>query len=192
LGLVRHIAAEGGIVFAAVRSPPTAIALQELQASSPEDRIHIVQLDVTDTQSIQAAVDMIQGILQGQGLDYLINNAGKSTASADAPSMLDPEVMLDVFKTNVVGPAMIFKTCIPLLGRSKRKRWTSRCECREWQRQYIICTRQSESLAAWLICYELFRQQGCFEYADGETSQREAEYDYFRPHSRMGQDRYGW
>jgi len=126
LGFVRHIAAKGGIVFAAVRSPPTATALQELQASSPKDRIHIIQLDVTDTQSLQAAVETTQCILQGRGLDYLINNAGKipnSTISelADAPSMLDPEVMLGVFKTNVVGPAMVFKTCIPLLERSKRK-----------------------------------------------------------------------
>ncbi|KAF8513596.1 NAD-P-binding protein [Hysterangium stoloniferum] len=120
LGFVRHIVSKGGIVFAGARAPEAAVALRELQDSSPPESIHILQLDITDEESIRAAILKVDELLQGRGLDYLVNNAASGPDMGDAASTLDAQHMLDVFKTNVVGPAMIFKACVSLLERSER------------------------------------------------------------------------
>jgi NAD(P)-dependent dehydrogenase (short-subunit alcohol dehydrogenase family) len=65
------------VVFAACRSPQSAISLHALlNSSSTNGTLHVVRMDVTDEASIISAKDEVAEILQGRGLDYLINNAG--------------------------------------------------------------------------------------------------------------------
>ena len=74
---MRQIIADGNTVFATARSPSTAPALQSLAADSPPGLVHIIQLDVGDADSIQAAARSVGAVLQGRGLDYLVNNAAQ-------------------------------------------------------------------------------------------------------------------
>ncbi|KAM0088698.1 hypothetical protein ACP6JD_007957 [Aspergillus fumigatus] len=76
LALAHHLAnlpgSSVGTIFATSRSEHPN--LQELSQQS--DRVKWVQCDVTDSASVHDAVTAVQGQLQGQGLDVLINNAG--------------------------------------------------------------------------------------------------------------------
>ncbi|KAH0832241.1 hypothetical protein J3R83DRAFT_13215 [Lanmaoa asiatica] len=60
-------------VFATCRSPSVATDLSAL-ASSP-GTLHIIELDVADEASIKAGTDEVLRLLNGTGLDYVLNNA---------------------------------------------------------------------------------------------------------------------
>lgn len=47
--------------------------------SSGPGRLHIVRLDVTNQESIKAGTTEVLRILDGRGLDYVINNAAVVT-----------------------------------------------------------------------------------------------------------------
>jgi NAD(P)-dependent dehydrogenase (short-subunit alcohol dehydrogenase family) len=71
----------------------------------------IVQLDVTDDASVEAALQLIHD-REGH-LDVLINNAGISTQQVSGP------VALAVFDTNAVGVIRVTQAALPLLRRSE-------------------------------------------------------------------------
>lgn len=62
------------LVVAACRSPEKATALHGLKTTA-KGTLHLVQLDVSDFDSIRAAAKPLEAILGEIGLDYLINNA---------------------------------------------------------------------------------------------------------------------
>ena len=62
------------IVVAACRNPSKADALQTLK-SSADGRLHIIQLDANDAQSIKEAARTTTSIVGEKGVDYLVNNA---------------------------------------------------------------------------------------------------------------------
>lgn len=64
-------------MFATARNPDSSPELQEVAASAPSGRVYIVQLDTTDAESIRVAGKKVEELLNGDGLDYLINNAAK-------------------------------------------------------------------------------------------------------------------
>jgi NAD(P)-dependent dehydrogenase (short-subunit alcohol dehydrogenase family) len=70
-----------------------------------------VQLDVTDDESVSAALRTI-GEREGH-LDVLVNNAGISTMEVNGP------VAERVFDTNVVGVIRVTQAALPLLEKSK-------------------------------------------------------------------------
>lgn len=63
------------IVIASCRSPESAIDLNGL-VDTAKGELHIVKLDVATEESIEAAAIEVDKILNGKGLDYLLNNAG--------------------------------------------------------------------------------------------------------------------
>jgi len=67
-------------VFATARHESPA--LRELVQVSA-GRMHFIQLDATDETSIKAAVTEVEFLLDGAGLDVLINNAGKMLSTPD-------------------------------------------------------------------------------------------------------------
>ena len=76
LELTRQLSASSNnVVIAACRNPATATALNAL-AQSSHSKVHIIALDITDRQSVQDSVLDVASILEGRGVDYLINNAG--------------------------------------------------------------------------------------------------------------------
>ncbi|KAG6371806.1 hypothetical protein JVT61DRAFT_9162 [Boletus reticuloceps] len=61
-------------VFALCRSPSTATDLESLTSSSA-GKLHVVKLDMTDQESVKTGAAEVLRILDGRGLDYVINTA---------------------------------------------------------------------------------------------------------------------
>ena len=105
-------------VFATARSAPTA-ALKSIIDSS-NGRIRFVQLDVTDNDSVTAAVQSVGQGLGTDGLDVLINNAGIQVfekGGVTAMQQLDTQM-----STNVTGVHRVSSAFLPLLDRGKQKK----------------------------------------------------------------------
>lgn len=78
-----------------------------------------IQLDITDDESVQAAVRTIES---AGGLDVLVNNAGiEERADGNAvigPADVTADVMRKTFETNVFGTVRVLHAFLPLLQRS--------------------------------------------------------------------------
>lgn len=74
--LVRRLLAdEANVVFATCRDPVQARSLQDV-VKPAFGRGHIIQLDVGKDESIDASAREVTKLLDGKGLNYLLNNAG--------------------------------------------------------------------------------------------------------------------
>ncbi|KAL6107243.1 uncharacterized protein ACO6RY_10920 [Pungitius sinensis] len=100
-----------GKIIATTRNPANAPKLQELAEKHPN--IHIITLDVVSQESIEKSVEEVGQILQEEGLNCLINNAGINVM-ADFQTVTS-EMMIENFNTNAVAPLMITKAFQPLL-----------------------------------------------------------------------------
>lgn len=88
----------GWRVIAGMRTPRTDL----LPAS---DRLQVVALDVTDSKSIQAAVE------QAGDIDALVNNAGIGWMNAVEGT--SPETARGLFETNMFGPMTLMQAVLP-------------------------------------------------------------------------------
>ncbi|HEX7302013.1 SDR family oxidoreductase [Lentzea sp.] len=79
-----------------------------------------VPLDVTDDESVAAAVALFGG--RFGRLDVLVNNAGIAGAWPTAPSAATPAGLREVLDTNVIGVVRVTNAMLPLLRRSARPR----------------------------------------------------------------------
>ncbi|KAI0641298.1 C-factor [Trametes meyenii] len=107
------------IVVATCRNPSTANDLQALKDGA-KGTLHIVALDVADEASIKGSLKAVEQVLGDKGLDYLYNNAAINAAD-DTAFTLNAEIALRTYQANVVGPALIAQTFLPLLEKGKRK-----------------------------------------------------------------------
>ncbi|KAG6375957.1 hypothetical protein JVT61DRAFT_2834 [Boletus reticuloceps] len=105
-------------VFGTCRSPSTATELAAL-VSSP-GTLYIVKLDVTDEASIKAAADEVFKLLNGAGLDYVLNNAGINRGD-DLAFNFEPSALSDMMATNALGPALVSRYLLPAIERSDRR-----------------------------------------------------------------------
>ncbi|KAI3371649.1 hypothetical protein L3Q82_024212, partial [Scortum barcoo] len=92
-------------IIAATRKPGSAQKLQELAEKHPN--IHIVALDVVNQESIEKCVEEVSQLVQDEGLNCLINNAGINVV-ADFHTVT-AEKMIENFHTNAVAPLMVTK-----------------------------------------------------------------------------------
>ncbi len=106
LGLetTRRLIAAGHTVYAAMRDLAKGQEVQEFGA-------HLVQLDVNDQASVDAAISSLPE------LDVLVNNAGILGTSFGVED-LSPEAMRSVLDTNVVGLIRVTQAALPLLRAS--------------------------------------------------------------------------
>ncbi|KAF8361424.1 hypothetical protein PRIPAC_88347 [Pristionchus pacificus] len=104
LGFVKEMLKEPSIdvVIATARNVEAAKDL----AAIVNPKLHIVQMEVTDEQSVVAAVEKVSAIVDGKGLDLLINNAAIFQSLA-----LDGDVnkatFLESFDVNCFGPLLV-------------------------------------------------------------------------------------
>jgi NAD(P)-dependent dehydrogenase (short-subunit alcohol dehydrogenase family) len=77
----------------------------------------VVELDVTSTDSIRAAVDEVMRLF-GR-IDVLVNNAGilREGFTAEETSVLDvsPELVEETYRTNTVGPLRTTQAVLPIM-----------------------------------------------------------------------------
>ncbi len=103
----------GWQVFGTVRSEEDAEALQ----SGGSDRLSPILLNVTDQESIWQAQEEIRAVLEGAGLEGLVNNAGIAIAGpVEFVALDDYRRQLEV---NVIGQVAITQAMLPLLRKGK-------------------------------------------------------------------------
>jgi NAD(P)-dependent dehydrogenase (short-subunit alcohol dehydrogenase family) len=89
--------------------------IKEIQAKDPKGTLSVVHLDITNDESIFAAVKSIEEDF-GR-LDILINNAG---ISIDGHSKFPTrETFRNTFETNLFGPTILTEAAVHLLKKSK-------------------------------------------------------------------------
>ncbi|KAG7333199.1 hypothetical protein KOW79_003334 [Hemibagrus wyckioides] len=106
-----------GKIIATARNPGQAKELQSLSKNHPN--IHIIPLDVVSEESIKKAAVEVEQIVEEDGLNCLINNAGINVRANF--ETVTAEKMLENFHTNSVGPLMITKAMLPMLKRAAVK-----------------------------------------------------------------------
>jgi len=122
----RYLQHNDTFIFATCRRPSEATALNNLASQYPE-RLKIIQLDVTDQQSIDEAVEQVKD--EADGLEMLVNNAGilpggvagyeKNSATL---GYLEAEAIESIFRVNTVAPMMIAQAFSDLLRKGSNAR----------------------------------------------------------------------
>ncbi|XP_078355998.1 C-signal-like [Oculina patagonica] len=105
-------------VFATCRSLERASELKSLAEGNKN--LHVMEMDMNDFDSFSRIVSEVDKMLEGRGLDLLINSAGVMDRSK--LDEVTAESMLDVYKTNAVAPLMLTKAFLPLLRRSSSQK----------------------------------------------------------------------
>jgi len=109
-------------VVASYRQPVTASELLALD----DERLHRVQLDVTEATDIQQLVQLIKH-LEGRP-DFVIHCAGilheKGIQPEKALNQCDAATLRRVFEVNSIGPLMLARALIPLMPRSRTAHFT--------------------------------------------------------------------
>lgn len=119
-----HRLAEGGVTVLAGARDLSALAARlrdraEEGKEGVEFDIRPVALDVTDDDSVAAAVSEVEAVVGH--IDVLVNNAGVPGTWA-AVEEVGPGDFGAVFETNVLGPVRVTRAFLPLLRRSDRPR----------------------------------------------------------------------
>lgn len=97
LEFAKQYQGEGWKVIAACRNPDGAALLRSLGVS-------VFQLDLNSLDSIEA----FGASLEGEPVDLLINNAAvHDRVTEPGFSSIDPELWMDAFKANVMGPTLV-------------------------------------------------------------------------------------
>ncbi len=111
----RQLAAKGFEVFLGARDPQSGE-----QAADPMrkagGRVTVLQIDVADTDSIQAAVAKLGTV--ADRLDVLINNAGIYPDEGLNIFTISREQLARTFQTNTFGPVVMTQAFLPLLRKS--------------------------------------------------------------------------
>jgi NAD(P)-dependent dehydrogenase (short-subunit alcohol dehydrogenase family) len=104
------LARKGHKVYASMRTPDKATELAETIAAENLP-VELVRLDVTDDNSIHAAVSQV---VAGEGrLDVLVNSAGIGAGAAVEETPL--EVAREVFETNYFGAVSVLRAVTPVM-----------------------------------------------------------------------------
>lgn len=121
-GLIKYLTQQPNsppYLFATCRNPSKAEDLQEI--AEKHKNVHILQLDVTDFGSYDTVVKNVESIVQDEGLNLLLNNAGISSKYTRI-NLVKVEQMTSGFMTNTVAPLMLTKAFIPLLKRAAQNK----------------------------------------------------------------------
>jgi NAD(P)-dependent dehydrogenase (short-subunit alcohol dehydrogenase family) len=103
-----HLARQGFHVFATGRRKE---ALAELKAQTEGLKLETFELDVTDPESVKAAVAEVDRSTNGYGLDALVNNAGYGMLGP--LEMISDEDLKAQYETNVFGLMAMTRAFLP-------------------------------------------------------------------------------
>lgn len=105
--LARRALARGDTVFAAVRK------LSDSDKFPASDKLHLIVLDVADTEAVERGYAEIDRILDGRPLNAVVNSA--AIAPPGAIEMMPMAEFEQVINTNALGSLRIMKGAIPRL-----------------------------------------------------------------------------
>ncbi|WP_413578781.1 SDR family oxidoreductase [Bdellovibrio sp. HCB290] len=111
--LTRTLCEKGYVVWACVRKPESLSRL----LIDFEDRLRVIQLDVTNTHDIERALITVQAEMNPNRELILINNAG--IASGGPIEGLQMEEWRKVFDVNLFGMVEMTKTFLPLIRETR-------------------------------------------------------------------------
>ncbi|EOB05238.1 C-factor, partial [Anas platyrhynchos] len=104
-------------IFATCRDPEGLGAQAELRdLASRHPNLVLVKLDVANPSAIADAAKIVEGKLNGAGLNLLINNAG--IYAQVSLETVDSEEMIRAYRTNAVGPLLMAQAFLPLLKKA--------------------------------------------------------------------------
>ncbi|KAF1963828.1 NAD(P)-binding protein [Byssothecium circinans] len=124
---IQTLAAEGNTVIATARSIP------DLEGKVKADKIpntHVVQADLTSSDSLKAAAKATSSLVNGQIDHLLINGAYLSSTGGKNPTDFTdkPDLFLEELRksdeANIAGPLFAINAFLPLLRAGKEKRVT--------------------------------------------------------------------
>lgn len=118
LELVKLLAEKGHIVYLSGRNEASAKEAQQKLNKEHNLQVKVVQLDVTDIKSVQAAKETIE---KAEGrLDVLVNNAGISMMGHDQnATTVDVQVLREAFEPNFFGLVQTTTTFLPLIRKGR-------------------------------------------------------------------------
>ena len=111
---VVELARRGDRVFATMRDPARADGLRAALHAAGDglgDDVEVVALDVTDDDSVRAAVT--HASTSAGRLDAVVNNAGIAAGAAVEETSVD--TIARVFDTNVYGPIRVIQAALPTM-----------------------------------------------------------------------------
>lgn len=117
LEFVRQLSSDtSNTILATCRSPDATSDLKTFASKS--SKVHILQCDTSSLSSISSLHTAVTKVVGGDSvIDYLLNNAGINAAPQHNSIGFDPSVLHREVDVNVIGPAKIVETLLPLLGR---------------------------------------------------------------------------
>jgi NAD(P)-dependent dehydrogenase (short-subunit alcohol dehydrogenase family) len=104
------LARNGFLTYATMRNPEKAVALESVQKKENLP-INIVQLDVTNEESVKIAIDSI--VSEAKRIDVLVNNAGYGLMGAFEELSLDE--IRQQFETNFFGLMRVTQAVLPVM-----------------------------------------------------------------------------
>jgi NAD(P)-dependent dehydrogenase (short-subunit alcohol dehydrogenase family) len=113
--VVRQLAVRNYTVFLGARNEELGLKAVE---SLGKSNVSYVQVDVTDTESIQNAKNKI--LKMTDHLDLLINNAGIALDFGISPTELKIDTLREEFNVNFFGTFQMIQTFLPLIKNAQR------------------------------------------------------------------------
>jgi NAD(P)-dependent dehydrogenase (short-subunit alcohol dehydrogenase family) len=112
-----HMARKGHQVYAAVRSPETAIELRE-KIAAENLPVELIKLDLVDPATVATAVAQIMA--SSGRIDALVNNAG--IGGGRAVEETDVEEAREIFETNYFGNVNVLHAVTPIMRKQRSGR----------------------------------------------------------------------
>jgi len=109
-GVSKYLAEKGHTVIMTARDLKS-LELKKSELQSSNSSIHCLQLDVSDSNSIQSGVKKILGDFKR--VDILVNNAGIFRDGLNESAEKMSQSMLQSFQTNTIGPALLIQSLLP-------------------------------------------------------------------------------
>ncbi|XP_069134899.1 C-signal-like [Argopecten irradians] len=118
-------------LFATCRNPESATILNEIAKS--HSCVKVLKLDVCDFSSYKNLKENISTMLEGEGLNLLVCNAGIFNRIGFEDTT--PEMMTAMYTTNVIAPMTLAQTFAPLLKLAAQKLPE---ETKSWRKATIL------------------------------------------------------
>lgn len=114
LGLVKELVHVEHLqhLFVGCRRPNEAPELQDI--ATKHSKVVLLNMDVTEEESIKQSIDVVSKTVSTDGLNCLINNAGIMDKFKPIENV-SADDLRDLYETNTIGPFLLTKACLPLL-----------------------------------------------------------------------------